>query len=160
MYIIDSNILIESKNKHFKIQPMHEFWDWMVSLGERDIVKIPEKVYSELHKANDELYLWMKEHKEKFYIPDDGAITNLKKVLEIYELLYKNDISDEMLESMQADPYIISHAITNNGIVVSNEFHKEKIIRSIKGIKIPTVCEMLGVKCLTLPQFLWELRNE
>ena len=63
-------------------------------------------------------------------------------------------------DTMNIDENLIENAITNNGIVVSNEFHKEKIIRSIKGIKIPTVCEMLGVKCLTLPQFLWELRNE
>ena len=45
-----------------------------------------------------------------------------------------------------ADPWVIAHAIAENACVVTKE---NKVTSSDKRVKIPNVCEKMGVRCIT-----------
>jgi hypothetical protein len=54
-----------------------------------------------------------------------------------------------------ADPWVIAHAIDRSAIVVTKE-HKETSLNS-KRIRIPNVCDNMGVKWIDDFQFISEL---
>ena len=160
MFIIDSNILIEAKNFHFPLAPTHPFWDWLVMLGKKGEIKIPEEVYKELEAGNDNLPEWLQRHKSLFFLSKNNAYSELPSVLESYTALYGSEISETELEVMKADPWVIAHAKALGGGVICNERIKAKVLKSVKEVKVPSVCKMLNIECLSLAQFLWKMKNE
>jgi hypothetical protein len=54
-YFLDSNFLIDAKNLHFSIDGKPEFWGWLLRLGKEGILRIPEEVYKEVTRGNDDL---------------------------------------------------------------------------------------------------------
>lgn len=159
MFIVDSNILIEAKNVHFPLE-MHPFWGWLVTLGEKDKIKIPEAVYKELESGNDNLTEWLRRYKSLFFIPKDKAYAELLSVISVYEELYGSEIRETELETMKADPWVIAHAKALGSSIISNERQNAKYIHSIKEVKIPSVCQRLDIECLSLIQFLWKMKDE
>ena len=160
MFIIDSNILIEAKRVHFPLAPKHPFWDWLVELGERGEIKIPEAVYKELEVGKDELSEWLENHKSLFFIPERDAYSELPPVLESYIALYDSEIDETELEVLKADPWVIAHAKALGGRVLSNERPKGKALKSIKEVKIPSVCKNFDIECVSLTQFFLEMKTE
>ena len=160
MFIIDSNILIEAKNFHFPLEPRHPFWDWLVMLGEKGEIKVPEEVYKELEARNDNLHEWLQRHKSLFLLSKKNAYSELPSVLKSYTALYGSEISETELEVMKADPWVIAHAKALGGSVICNERINPKVLKSIKEVKVPSVCDRLNIECLSLAQFLWKMKNE
>ncbi len=54
-----------------------------------------------------------------------------------------------------ADPWVIAHAMTENAVVVTKE-EKETAANS-KRIKIPNVCETMGIRCINDFEMIGEL---
>jgi len=152
IYFLDSNFLIDAKNWHFPLDKRLDFWKWLLSLGQKDILKIPESVYEEINRGNDELVNWINENKNTFLCKKVECIQSLSSALAGY-----GEVTEIDLEQLKADPYVIAHALAVNGSVVTEERPKETLV--IKNKKIPTVCDGLHIPCLTLPTFMWELRG-
>jgi len=151
-YFLDSNFLIDAKNLHFSIDGKPEFWGWLLRLGKEGILRIPEEVYKEVTRGNDDLVDWVNTHHETFFCKTEECVFSLPNALAGY-----GNPSETDLEFLKADPFVIAHAIASGGTVVTGE--KPKYTAVIKNKKIPTICESLRVPCLTLPGFMWELRS-
>lgn len=151
-YFLDANFLIDAKNLHFPIDGKPEFWNWLVQLGKDGLLKIPEAVHDEVVRGNDDLVEWINKHQKTFFCKKAECIFFLPHALAGY-----GNPTDADLEFLNADPYVIAHAIATGGTVVTGEKPKETAV--IKNKKIPTICEGLHVPCLTLPGFMWELRS-
>lgn len=54
-YLIDSNVLIEAKNRHYGFDFCPAFWTWLVDSNLRCRVFSIERVKHELVKGDDEL---------------------------------------------------------------------------------------------------------
>lgn len=151
-YFLDSNFLIDAKNLHFPIDGKPEFWNWLIHLGKNGILRIPETVHAEVTRGNDDLVEWVNTHQKIFFCNTLECMCSLPSALEGY-----GRPSETELDFLNADSYVIAHAMASGGTVVTGEKPKHTAI--IKNKKIPTVCDTLRVPCLTLPGFMWELRS-
>jgi hypothetical protein len=96
---------------------------------------------------------WLMAHKKVFFCRTQECAASLSRVGEGYGMPF----AEEELETLKADPFLIAHAIAARGTVVTNERPNNATI--LRNKQIPTVCEALGVPCLTLPAFMWEMRH-
>ena len=94
------------------------------------------------------------QHKSLFWKPSSSCRKEFAQVIQAYESIWGKP-SLEQLDKLNADPYVIAHALAVQGTVVTNEVRNH----SAKDVKIPNVCDKLSLPCITLPRFLWDLRN-
>lgn len=152
IYVIDTNLLVSANRHDFPLDSMPDFWNHLVQLGTQGNVIIPEAVYEEIGKGNDELPGWLAKHKSVFYKPTAAAIHLIGQVANAYG----PGVTEKQLEILQADPYVIAHALTCGATVVSDEAQSNAT--ALHNIKIPTVCSALSVNYMRFPRFVWETR--
>lgn len=140
-YCLDANVLIQAWQKYYNPDFCPDYWKLLNELGLKDIIFIPEMVYNEIVRTEDDLSKWLKESKIPIKRIDETVANNLKYI-------YNSNPSHKFLvdntrNRSLADPWIIAHAITENAIVVTKE---DKItVMNSKKIKIPNVCENMGI---------------
>lgn len=159
-YIFDSCVLISCHRNDLTFSQFESFWHWLAVLLEEKTIVLPEVVFGECERGNDELSQWLKNYKDASKIPSALAIKYLPKVLDIYG----SPIEAKDLEKIQKDALIISHALVfrekkEDVTIVTCE--KRKNTTSPGNKKIPNICSSLGIPYLSFPGFLWrELRTQ
>jgi hypothetical protein len=139
-----------------------EFWEWLVHQGQAGRIKIPIEIYEEFEDARrpdgsrDELAEWAAtpEVKEALLLTEDSDPDLVSKVtLEGYG----EDPTDQELETIGRDPFLISRALEDidNRTIVSTEVSKPNRARANR--KIPDVCRDLNIRCINNFQLLNEL---
>jgi predicted nucleic acid-binding protein len=153
-YCLDANVLIEAWQKYYSPKYCTDYWEILNELGHKEIIFIPEEVQKEITRTEDELSQWLKDCK----IPVRKIDEEVTKCLQsIYSKNpdHKNIVDNTKGRSL-ADPWVIAHAIYENATVVTKE---EKITASnSKRIKIPNVCDNMGVRWINDFQFIEELK--
>ncbi len=133
-YILDANVLIDAKNRLFPMEEYPKFWDWLLRCAKDDIIFIPESVFEEIQQGNDPLAKWTKDNKNIFFVSTAETYEVLSEILQAY-----SDIagipSQECLEALRADPYIIAHGYIHKCTVVTSESHLRDGSISIKKLK-------------------------
>lgn len=151
MYILDTNFFVDAHRLHLPMEKHPAFWNWIATLATNGTVSIPQAVYEELQKGNDNLAKWVDEHKDKL-VDRVTAFTQIRKVMEYGY----GAIDDITLERLKADPWVIAQALALNGQVVTGEKPGKQTAPHNK--KIPSVCETLCIPHLTITAFMWETR--
>ncbi|MCU0328042.1 MAG: DUF4411 family protein [Chitinophagales bacterium] len=139
--------------KYYNPRFCPEYWNILIELGKQDKIFIPELVYEEITRTEDELSRWLKASK----IP-------IKKIIEpvticLQKIYSANPVHKNLVDNINgrslADPWVIAHSIFENAIVVTKE---EKITAlNSKRIRIPNVCDNMGVRWINDFQFIDEL---
>lgn len=160
MYVLDTDALVNLKNAYNPSDPDDAwFWDYMLELGSEGVIKIPEMVCEEVGKGHDALVTWLAEHEKVFILKTETIMGNeFGQVVKAYESLCPNyEITENDVEFLgsKADAYLIAHALKEGGFLVSREVHRNSTV--IKNIKIPNVCDVLGIVCKPFARFVWEL---
>lgn len=152
-YLLDSNVFIESKNRHYGFDFCPAFWDWVDESNNSGLVYSVERVYQELQQGVDELADWTKaRHDALFLIPDSAVIASLQVVSAwATGQGYRPDALATFLDS--ADYYLIACAHAHKHTVVTHERFEDTKRR----VKIPNACIALGVSYLNPFEML---RNE
>jgi Domain of unknown function (DUF4411) len=159
IYCIDANVLIQSWQKYYSPDICPDYWDILDDLGKRGRIFIPEEVKNEIvvkdnpDKTEDDLSKWLKRSSIPIHKPTENVIACWQKILQAdptHKLLVDN-IKGRSL----ADPWLISHAMNMNATVVTKE-NIESAMNS-KRIKIPNVCQNMGVRCIDDFEFIKEL---
>ena len=146
LYLLDANVFITAKNTYYPIDRVPEFWEWLIYQGEQGNVKIVQEVYDEIHGGNDDLSLWAKEDEVvNALILDEAVDVDLVRV--VTEKGYAADLTDDEVEKVGRDPFLIAYAMVNieNRTVVTTEVSSAKKQRANK--RVPDVCNNFGVKC-------------
>ena len=143
-YLLDSNVFIEAKNRHYGFDFCPAFWEWLLVENAQGKVFSIEKVGDELKGGNDELAAWAAARGDGFFLrfPPHGT-SALGAVSDWVTNQYEPVATHTFLQD--ADYYLIAHALVCGHQVVTHE----KPSNSRKNIKIPNVCIGLGVKCAT-----------
>lgn len=153
LYCLDANVLIQAWQKYYSPQICTDYWDILIKLGEKKSIFIPELVYEEIIRTDDELSKWLKNSKIPIHKISESVTNGLKNIYEsnpIHKTLVDNTKSRSL-----ADPWIIAHAMSENATVVTKE---EKITAlNSNRIKIPNVCENMGVRWINDFDFIKEL---
>ena len=152
-YCLDANVLIQAWQKYYNPKFCPDYWTILNELGKQDKIFIPDSVYGEIIKTEDALSKWLK-----------GSKIPIKKITEpvtvcLQKIYSTNPIHRSLVDNTKnrslADPWVIAHAMHENAIVVTKE---EKVTASntIK-IKIPNVCDNMGVKWINDFELIAEL---
>jgi predicted nucleic acid-binding protein len=152
-YCLDTHVLIQAWQKYYSPTYCPGYWDVLNKLGKQGRIFLPEEVSSEILKTDDDLAEWLKESTIPIISITEGVTENLAKI-------YSRDPKHKLLVDNKkgrslADPWVIAHAMNEGATVVTKE---EKITRlDSKTVKIPNVCENMGVRCIDDYQMIEEL---
>ena len=139
-YLVDANVLIEAKNKHYGFSFCPGFWDWIISANLSGKVYVVHPVMAELKKGKDQLKNWCSMNGALCLSNAPNLSSNLKTVANwAYEQTYTQAAVTEFLGV--ADFQLIGFAMSGNHIIVTHETPG----LSKNRIKIPDPCRALGV---------------
>lgn len=150
IFLLDSNIFIESKKHFYAPDICPAFWQWLreESLNDSRIRSI-SNVLDELKAGNDDLPMWaQKMLPSNFFIEtvrDSRIIDERRKMQDALETAGYFDSVKFRSFLAKADLWLIATAKVHDGCVVTYEHAKRDEMRP----KIPLVSRILGVKCCT-----------
>ncbi len=107
-------------------------------------MKIPLEIYEEVTDGNDAVAVWLENNKNALLLGED---VREELVTRVTEEGYANDLSDDEIEKMGRDPFLIAYALADLGqrCVVSTEVSKPTATRANR--KVPDVCDYFKVPC-------------
>ena len=70
-FFLDASAVIFSKNYHYQLDRVPEFWDWLVFHAEAGSVKLPREIYDEIIRQDDDLKAWAQQNKDILLINPD-----------------------------------------------------------------------------------------
>ncbi|KAA6404546.1 DUF4411 family protein [Candidatus Tokpelaia sp.] len=151
VYLLDANVFIEEKNRHYGLDFCPAFWDWLIKENAAGKVFSLDKVYDELMKGSDELSLWVDAHKSLF-LPVSPAAPSVAGRISAWVISrhpsYKPEAKDVFLQG-NADYWLIAHAIAEgNFTIVTHEIASPAGSFALKRVKIPDVCQYFSVPCI------------
>jgi|WetSurMetagenome_2_1015567.scaffolds.fasta_scaffold274187_2 hypothetical protein len=152
-YCLDANVLIQAWQKYYSPKICPTYWDLLDSLGTQNIVFMPEMVYDEIVRTDDDLSKWLKSSKIPIKKIDEQVTKCLKDIYSA-DPNHKFLVDNTKARSL-ADPWVIAHALSENAVVVTKE-EKVTALNSTK-IKIPNVCDKMNLSWINDFQFIEEL---
>ncbi|MEW6195273.1 MAG: DUF4411 family protein [Bacteroidota bacterium] len=152
-YCLDANFFIEAWNKYYSPDFCSDYWKVIAELGEKEIIFIPEIVKEEVINTDTLIKEWFQLNVIPVHMIDENVTSCLK-------LIYSTNTNHQRLVDNTkgrsiADPWVIAHALNEKAIVVTKE---EKITNpASQRIKIPNVCDNMGVKWMNDFDFIREI---
>lgn len=162
IYLMDANTLIDAKRDYFEFERVPEFWEWLQHIGGIGNVKIPIEIYEEFEEAKnaegdrDALAEWAADADVRKALLLDEEVDQ-KIVARVITQGYCQNPTDQEIEKMGRDPFLIAHALRDkeNRVVVTTEVSKPKKQRGNR--QVPDVCRDMGVRSINTFQLLREL---
>lgn len=150
LYLLDANVLITAHHLYYPVDAVPEFWDWLAHQGEAGNIKMPIETFEEVKDGSNDadkdlLYAWVQDDAHKAAILFDGDVE--RQLVQQVTGQYAPDLTDDELEAIGRDPFLIAHALADPGnrCVVTTEVSKPTWKRQNR--KIPDVCRDVGVQC-------------
>jgi hypothetical protein len=151
VYLIDANVLITAHSLYYPVDAVPEFWGWLEYQSEKGAIKMPLEVFEEVKDGStdeekDHLYAWISEDKHKLALVLDEEVDQ-DLVADVVSTGYAPDRTDQELEQIGRDPFLIAYALAakDERVVVTTEASASKKQRQNR--KIPDVCATFGVSC-------------
>lgn len=152
-YCLDANVLIQAWQKYYAPSICPTYWDILNDFGKADKIFIPELVYEEITRTEDDLSGWLKSSDVPIRKIDEDVTKCLQ---DIYNSNPNHKfLVDNTRQRSMADPWVIAHALRENAVVVTKE-EKVTALNSTK-IKIPNVCDKMNVTWINDFQLIEEL---
>jgi hypothetical protein len=152
-YCLDANVLIQAWQKYYSPKLCPNYWDVLIDLGRQDLIFIPELVYEEITRTEDDLSKWLKSSKIPIHKITESVTICLQKIY-AQNTSHKHLVDNTKARSL-ADPWVIAHALNENATVVTKE---EKVTApNSPKVKIPNVCENMGIRWINDFEFIHEL---
>jgi Domain of unknown function (DUF4411) len=145
MHLLDASVLITAHNTYYPIDRVPEFWEWLVYQGTRSAIKLPREIIEEVlagEREDDLLLEWLKKHKA-ILIFDANADPGI--VQYVVSTGYADDLTDQEIEQVGRDPFLIAYALEHGHCVVTTEVSKPSKQRQNR--HVPDVCKDLDVEC-------------
>lgn len=147
VYCFDSSALMHAATRAYPIEVFASFWDRFTQAVESGLVIAPDEVLEEVARKDDGLHAWCKLHRELFVpLTEDVQAAALEVAALVPSLV------DLQKGRGQADPFVVALAKVRGAAVVTEEHSKPT------KPKIPDACRRFGVRCISLLEFLREMR--
>jgi len=163
IYVLDSNFFIQAHRANYPLDVAVTFWEKVKQLANEGKIISIDKVKNELYDKNDELEIWCKENLPKDFFKSSSDVITSTYPLVIEWANSRRDhflekAINEFLDADEADAFLIAYVLfdNENKILVTQE--KSDPLQKSK-IKIPDVCENLGVKSIDTIEMLRELEE-
>jgi hypothetical protein len=144
-YLLDANVFIEGKRRHYGMDFCPAFWDWLETQNAAGIVFSIEKVGDELRSGGDELSTWATTRGPAFFLPPDAPLIASLSAVAAWAngQSYRPAAVTAFLED--PDYYLVAHAHAHGHVVVTHEVPSD----GVRQVKIPNACIGMRVKCMT-----------
>ena len=150
-YWLDANVLIEANNRSYPIDVARTFWTRLAEQIERNNIVSCRRVYQELaeqEKHQDAVANFVKARRQKLCLPSSRDVQRAVARIEEYVFGGRYPTAEAWRFSRGGDPWVIAHAMVENGIVVT----QESALRA--NAQMPDVCQNFNVRCVdTLEMF-------
>jgi hypothetical protein len=147
-YVLDANVFINSHQCQYGMDFCPAFWDWLTARNKAGRIFSIDSVRAELEECDDELCDWAKRQGDEFFLPfDQDASNQLARVMAWVEDQSRFKRSAKDLFGTGADMFLIAYALAHAHIIVTHELPAPK---SKTKVKIPDVCDGLGVQYISL----------
>lgn len=148
IFCVDTSAWLDGWVRDYPPDVFPSLWEKLSEYITAGTVKFSEEVYVELEKKDDEIHDWLKGRKDGL-VPIDEEIQRI-----VSELLTQHPrLVDTHRNRSQADPFVIATAERLEGTVVTGEKPRGKL----DSPKIPDICELRQIPCVTFLQMLREL---
>lgn len=142
-YLLDANVFIRSRNLEYGFDFCPAFWDWVGAAHANGKLYSVHAVLLELKRVDDELASWSADRDSGFFLPPDSAATQSFAAVSSWVAdRYTSSAMNEFLQT--ADYFLVAQAHAGRHTVVTHE----KPSGSTKRVKIPDVCQGLGIPCV------------
>jgi len=111
-YCLDANVLIQAWQKYYNPKFCPDYWKVLTELGKSGKIFIPEMVYEEIIRTEDDLSKWLKDSKIPITYISAPVTICLQKIYAA-DPTHKNLVDNTKARSL-ADPWIIAHALHEN----------------------------------------------
>lgn len=152
-YCLDANVLIQAWQKYYSPKICPNYWDILNQLGQNHRIFLPQMVYEEITRTDDDLAKWLKNSSVPAYKIDEQVANCLKDIYAANPLHIQ--LVDNTRQRSLADPWVIAHAMKENAVIVTKE-EKVTALNSTK-VKIPNVCDNMGVRYINDFKFIEEI---
>lgn len=152
-YCLDTNILIQAWQKYYSPKYCQQYWDILNRLGTTMKVFIPEEVYDEINRTDDDLLAWLKSSNIQVR-STNSSVTQCLSNIYAADPLHKSLVDNTRARSL-ADPWVIAHAMDAGATVVT----KEELVTAANSrrVKIPNICANMNIRCIDDFQMIEEL---
>jgi hypothetical protein len=146
MYLIDSDVLIDAKNRHYGFDIVPAFWDWIIQQHRAERVFTVQKVADEVLVGADELAQWMSVQPTSFRIA--AGSRDQPTLQALAQWVASNNFTQGAISDFlgKADYYLVAQAATLGYTVVTQE---KSDPTSRRRVKIPDACGAVGVSSIT-----------
>ena len=153
-YILDTGFFVVSRSYYVDTFP--SFWQKISSAAEEGLLRSVDEVEKEIKAYRgfqEHLLGWINKHKNIFTRLDEQEQMLLREILQRFpEALTKQQ---QMKAGPWADPFVIARAWQANATVVTNEKSaKDRAGKVDAMVKIPDICDALGVAHQTPQEFM------
>ena len=158
LYLLDANVLIDADRDYYPIDRVPEFWDWLLTQATQGKALMPVETYEEVvlpRSSNPGLLEnWLTGNRNQMVFDETVAPALVAKVTEVG---YANDLTDEEVEKIGRDPFLIAYALEDpsNRVVVTTEHSRPSRRRANR--HVPDVCRDFGIRPINTFDFIREL---
>jgi len=147
MYVIDSDMFIDAKNRHYGFDIVPAFWTWIEQQHRAGRVFTVQRVADEMLAGGDELAAWMAAQPASFRLPAGAEDQPSLQVVSQWATGagYQQAAVATFLQA--GDYFHVAQALSRGFTVVTQEIPDP--IVSKKRIKIPDACKAVGVAWMT-----------
>lgn len=145
-YSFDTSAFINGRRDLLPPETFPSLWTRVEGMIAAGSIQSVDEVLHELAKRDDAVQAWAKTQTMLFVPLDEDVQKATSEILRAHPRLVGTGSGRNT-----ADPFVIALARVRGGVVVTEERRK-----SIARPKIPDVCDALGVRCLTLVEFVRE----
>ncbi|WP_297811971.1 DUF4411 family protein [uncultured Helicobacter sp.] len=158
-YLLDTNFFLDSSLRYYQNDFFQDFWKWLRHSAQKPSIKTIKKVKEELNRKNDFISNFIKEMSKDFFIDETKYLENYAQVIQAsQDMDFNPSAKEQFAQAYRADAWLLAVAQRDNFIVVSNEKMPDK--KEKKNIKIPRMCDKLGIKCIDIFDFIKEQKLE
>lgn len=156
-YCLDSNTLIQAKDEYYGFDFCPGFWNWIEREHAAGHVISIDRVGTELQGKQDQLAVWAKGLPGSFFNATDAAVgaAMARVTTWVTNANYTDHAKRQFFTG--ADPWLIAYCMSHGHIVTTHEVHIEGERRKVK---IPSVCQALGIPCIRTFDMLRALNAE
>jgi len=157
-YLLDANVFIEAKNRHYGFDFCPAFWSWLIDKHRQGCIYSINKVCEELRVQEDELRGWVDELDGSFFLDERESLPACLSAVSRWTTTanlpssepYRSDAIATFLR--KADYFLVAQALDRGFAIVTHEL----LANTPTKIKIPNVCKGVNVRYLTPYEMLRE----
>jgi len=146
MYLLDSDVFINAKNRHYGFDIVPAFWDWLRQANAAGRVYTVERCAEEVMAGGDELADWMHAQAATLALKPSPTGQPALEAVSRWAVAagYRQGAAADFLSV--GDYFLVAQALSHGYAVVTQE---EPAPLSQKKIKIPDACRAVGVQWMS-----------